>query len=71
MDRSVDIHDAVIYGFSVIGVTDTQPEMFIVLKSTLLTIVACEERLQGWRANAGSSSRRAQPFLPHQPCDVT
>jgi hypothetical protein len=33
MGRSVDIHDAVIYRFSVIGVTDTQPEMFIVPKA--------------------------------------
>lgn len=32
MGRSVDIHDAV-YGFSVIGVTDAQPEMFIVPKA--------------------------------------
>ena len=40
MDGSVDIYDAVMYRFSVIGVTDTQPEMFIVLKSTLLTLNA-------------------------------
>jgi len=33
MDGSVDVHDAVMYGFGVIGVTDTQPEMFIVLKA--------------------------------------
>jgi hypothetical protein len=37
MGRSVDIHDAIIYTFSVVGSNDTQPKMFIVQKLALDT----------------------------------